>query len=419
MDDAQLAIMSRGTGIGELARDYFPGGVMAVEGEYPTRESAARTLELIGQGIETIYEATFIHDDALVAVDILTRLDGGWRLFECKGTTQVKDYHIRDLAVQVYVVAGAGIPLVDASVMHLNNQYVRRGELDVSGLFTHESLWNRIMAMQRDIPQRLQEFREMLEEGEPEIEMGNHCTSPYPCDFQNYCQGLLPSSESDAVDEEVSSPLVDHESIRGWLGRFGYPLYFLDFETMMPAIPMFDEARPYQQIPFQYSLHYLPGKGAELVHSEYLAHPTGDPRPELIRTLVANTRMPGNILAYSAQFERNRLRELARDFPENADGLTDILARIDDLALVFQRKSFHFPHLGRKYSIKRILPLLVPDLSYNDLEINNGGDASALFEQLYNSTDTELIEKTRQDLLRYCHLDTLAMVRILGELEGY
>jgi hypothetical protein len=341
-----------------LARKYFPGGVMAVEGEYPTRESATRTL-----------------------------------------------------------VTGAGIPLADAVVMHLNNQYVRRGELDVHHLFTHESVWSRIIRMQDDIPERLMEFREMLADSEPKISMGCHCTSPYSCDFQNYCQGLLPLSASDSVEEEVSSPVVDHEAIHGWLNRFGYPLYFLDFETIMPAIPLFNESRPYQQIPFQYSLHYLSGKGEELVHSEYLAHPSGDPRPDLIRKLIADTREPGNILAYSARFEASRLREPARDFPEYSADLADILSRLDDLALVFQRKSFHFPHLGRKYSIKRILPLLVPDLSYNDLEINNGGDASAIFEQLYHSADSELIENTCRDLLKYCHLDTLAMVRILIMLK--
>ena len=418
IEDSRQTIMNRGTNIGVLARDYFPGGVMAVEGEYPSRESALRTQELIDQGVETIYEATFIYDDTLVAVDILTRSDGSWKLFECKGTTGVREYHILDLAVQVYVVTGAGISLVDASVLHLDNQYVRRGNLDVMCLFTSDSIFDQVLKLQALIPERIIQFRTMLEAGEPLIGIGNHCDSPYQCDFKEYCRNLLPDSPLEIWDEIINPPLVHHDSVKRWLDQFGYPLHFLDFETIMPAIPLFDESRPYQQIPFQYSLHYLPEKTGKLVHSDYLAWPNGDPRPDLIRTLITGTMAPGKILVYNATFEKRCMNEMAHDFPQYADDLYSIIDRIEDLAKVFQSKAFHFPHLGRKYSLKLILPLLVPDLSYKDLEINNGGDASAMFEQLYFSTDTGHIEKTRENLLKYCHLDTLAMVRILEVLEA-
>jgi hypothetical protein len=417
IDDSQLAIMNRGTKIGVLAREYFLGGVMAVEGEYPTRVSALRTQELIDQGVETIYEATFIHDDTLVAVDILTRTDRVWKLFECKGTTGVRDYHILDIAVQVYVVAGAGMSLADASVLHLNNQYVRHGSLDVQRLFTSDSVFDQVLKLQDMIPERINLFRMMLDAGEPLIGMGNQCDSPYPCDFKDYCHNLLPDSPAETLEEIIDPPIVHHNLVRKWLDQFGYPLHFLDFETIMPAIPLFDQSRPYQQIPFQYSLHYLSKKSGQLVHSDYLAWPNGDPRPDLIRTLIAATRATGKILVYNATFEKRCLNEMANDFPEYADDLLRIRGRIEDLARVFQSKSFHFPHLGRKYSLKLVLPLLVSDLSYKDLEINNGGDASAMFEQLYTSTDTEHIEKIRENLLKYCHLDTLAMVRIMEVLE--
>ena len=138
---SQLAVMNRGSGIGVLARDYFPGGVMAVEGDYPTPDSARRTRELIDQGVETIYEATFIFDDTLVAVDILTKIDGEWQLFECKGTTGVREYHYNDIAVQTYVVSGSGVNLSDASVLHLNNKYVRHGDLNPRKLFTASGIF--------------------------------------------------------------------------------------------------------------------------------------------------------------------------------------------------------------------------------------------------------------------------------------
>ncbi|MCX6227379.1 MAG: DUF2779 domain-containing protein [Bacteroidia bacterium] len=409
--------MNRGTNIGVLARDYFPGGVMAVEGEYPSRESAIRTQELIDQGVETIYEATFIYDDTLVAVDILTKIEGNWQLFECKGSTAVKPHYIRDLAVQLYVVTGAGIPLADAFVMHLNNTYVRRGSLDIHELFTCESVFGQAMGVQDDIPQRLMEFREMLQGEEPRIEIGKHCNSPYPCDYMEYCQGLLPISDIEPVSETDNSPMIRHDSVRQQLAQYGYPLYFLDFETIQPAVPLFDESRPCQQIPFQYSLHYLQEKGGELIHSDFLAWPEGDPRPDLIRNLIEATRGTGKILTYNVTFDRWMLREMARDFPEYSVELQEIISRLEDLMPVFRRRDYYFPSMGRGYSIKTVLPLMVPELSYNELEINNGGDASSFFLQLYESNDTELIEQTRQNLLKYCHLDTLAMVRILGELE--
>ncbi len=416
--DSQQAIMNRGTNVGVLARDYFPGGVMAVESDYPTAESALRTRELIDQGVETIYEATFIYDDTLIAADILTKIDGQWHLFECKGSTVVKPYYIRDLAVQMYVVTGVGITLADASVMHLNNQYVRHGNLALQELFTCESVFGMAKGMQDDIPQLLAEFREMLQGQEPQIEIGGHCNSPYACDFMNYCQGLLPTNNAETASESDNSPIIRHDSVRNQLAQFGYPLYFLDFETMQPAVPMFDESRPYQQIPFQYSLHYLRERGGELIHSDFLAWPVGDPRPDLIRNLIEATRGAGKILTYNVVFERRMLREMARDFPEYSDELQDIISRLEDLMPVFRSKDYYFPSMGRGYSIKTVLPLMVPELSYEELEINNGGDASSLFLQLYDSNDVELIEKTRQDLLKYCHLDTLAMVRILGELEA-
>lgn len=417
VDDNQQVIMSRGTNIGILARDYFPGGVIAVKGDYPTEESAIFTRDLIDQGVETIYEATFIHDDTLVAVDILTKIDGNWKLFECKSTASVKDNHFLDLAIQVYVVKGVGINLTDASVMHLNSGYVRRGVLDVQQLFINQSVFKKVMEIQADIPQRLAELKEMLNGCEPLIVMGDYCTSPYGCEFQDYCRTLRTVPEQADVVEIDNTPTIQQDSIRSRLSSYGYPLYFLDFETMRPAIPLFDESRPYQQIPFQYSLHYLPEKGGELIHSDYLAWPEGDPRPGLIRNLIEDTRCEGKILAYFVPFERGRISEMARDFPEYTDELHNIAGRLEDLMLFFQKREMHYPAMGSGYSIKTVLPLMVPELSYQELEISNGMEASLQFEQLYGSTDKELIEKTLGDLLKYCHLDTLAMVRILEVLE--
>jgi hypothetical protein len=188
--ESQNAIFSAGTDVGQLAQGYFPGGVLALTGDYPDSASAARTKELIGNGAETIYEATFIYDNTLVAVDILTCIDGKWNIFECKSTTGVKPLHITDVAIQYYVVQGAGLQVADASIMYLNNQYIRRGDLDVFQLFSHTSVLDRAIALQPFVKENISILTEMLGKEEPDIEMGKQCNNPYPCFFQKYCRSL-------------------------------------------------------------------------------------------------------------------------------------------------------------------------------------------------------------------------------------
>jgi len=180
---------------------------------------------------------------------------------------------------------------------------------------------------------------------------------------------------------------------------------------------MFDESRSYQQIPFQYSLHYRASKDGVPDHSAYLAWPEGDPRPALIKQLINETKRPGKILVYNIGFEKSRLLEMARDFPEYKEEMAAIIERLDDMMLVFKKKEYYFPSMGRKYSIKLVTPLLTPELSYDDLEISNGGEASSRFAQLYQTSDQQMINQTREALLQYCYQDTWAMVLILEELE--
>ncbi len=414
VDNATQRIFTQGTNVGVLAREYFPGGELALTGEFPDAGAIERTRQLIQQGVETIYEATFMYDHTLVAVDILTRENDSWKIVECKSSTQVKPEHVVDVAVQYYVVSGAGIQVSDAQVMHINNRYVRRGELEVKMLFACESVLDQVKPKQEFVGDNIVLLLEMLGKDEPEQPMGNHCNKPYDCDFQVYCRSLLPPQEVPVPDH---TPAVRKEAIRNWLDRYGYPLYFFDFETIMPAVPLFDGSRPYQQIPFQYSLHYRESKESTSEHTAYLAWPEGDPRPALIEQLIRETVRPGKILVYNMNFEKQRLQEMARDFPEYKEPLYSIIHRLEDLMIPFRRKDWHTPSMGRSYSIKTVLPLLAPELSYSDLEISDGGDASSRFAALYYTTDRDLIDQTREALLKYCYLDTWGMVRIVEELE--
>ena len=217
--------------------------------------------------------------------------------------------------------------------------------------------------------------------------------------------------------DKTREVIIDKKGIQNFLSTLKYPLYFLDFESFNPAIPVYDQSKPYQQIVFQYSLHILNKPGGQLQHKEFLAQPKGDPRIPMIEQLINEIGRKGDIVVYNKGFETGRLNEIARDFPKYEPAIQNIVLRIVDLMTPFQQKLYYTPEMKGSYSITNVLPALIPGFSYADLEINQGGDASLAFENLLNETDKKLFDKTRRNLLDYCKLDTLAMVEILQVLE--
>lgn len=417
--DATMAVFTRGTSVGELAQQYFPDGKTALHEDYPGYASAQRTQALIMDGVETIYEATFIYEDTLVAVDILHKENGQWYLYEVKGTNGIKPQHIKDVAVQYYVVSGSGIPLADAYVMHFDKEYVRRGNIEVNKLFKADSVLKDVKNLQDEVRTTIPVLAEMLNGEEPEIAMGSQCTSPYTCDFCDYCKKLAPPLAETAPVELSSEPEVKVDDVRKYVESIEYPIAHLDFETIMPGVPMFDESRPYQQLPFQYSLHVQDSKDSDIRHYQYLAesNPGIDPRIGLIEQMIEQTKDAATIFVYWIAFERSRIYEMMRDFPQYSSALQGIVDRLVDLIVPFKRKYYRTETMEGSSSIKKVLPALCPELSYNDLEISEGMTASNSFLDLYYCTDAETIAKTRQNLLAYCHLDTLAMVKLLEVLR--
>jgi hypothetical protein len=419
IEPATMALFARGTNVGELAQSRFPGGRMAVLEAYPGITAAKRTQEMIRQGVETIYEATFIHADTLVAVDILHKHNGRWFLYEVKATNSVKPEHAKDVAVQYWVVKGSGLDIADAFLMHLNREYVRHGELVIKDLFLPESLLAATLTLQPDIANDLNILHEIVKGEEPDIAMGRHCTSPYKCDFTDYCLSLLPAVDNEAPPLS-SEPEVNEQAVRDFVSSVRYPLCHLDFETIMPAVPMFDESRPYQQIPFQYSLHIQSEHDGAIEHKEYLAESNTDidPRKGLIEKMIEDTKAASTILVYSIAFERTRIKEMLRDFPQYTEGLESIISRMIDLIIPFRRKYYRTETMQGSASIKRVLPALYPEFSYDQLDISDGMAASNAFLDLYYSNDREHIAKTRESLRKYCELDTLAMVKIFETLKS-
>jgi len=449
--DAVLqARFDAGMEVGILAQQLFPDGV-ALEYSSGISRNISSTRELIAQGTGTIYEATFSHDNVLAMIDILHKGPDGWELYEVKSSTETKDIFINDTAIQYYVVTGSGLTISRVFLVHLNNGYMRLGDLDLQKLFTIDDVTDLTLSRQADIPQLLADMRKTLEGGEPAIDIGPYCTEPYECDFIPYCWQHIPKcsifdivnlrnnrkfalyysgilhmkdippdfSMSDKMQLQVEAELTDREfvnigNIREFLTTVKEPVGFLDFETFMEPVPSFDHQRPYQQTPFQYSLHII--ANGKLSHHEFLGRPDEDPRRALIKKLIPEIRSCRTILVYNKSFEISRLQEIARDFPEFAPGIESITARIDDLMVPFRNRDYYVKEMCGSHSIKYVLPALVPELSYDNLNIADGEAAMLAYAKLTAESAAAEKEKIRQDLLAYCRLDTLAMVRIWQKL---
>jgi len=210
---------------------------------------------------------------------------------------------------------------------------------------------------------------------------------------------------------------IDIEEIRNFTNGLNYPLFFLDFETFGPAVPIYDGSRPYQQLVFQYSLHIQETSTSEIQHREYLAEPTEDPRIGFVEQLIQDCGSSGDILVYNIGFERGKLNDLIDVFPQYSNELCGIINRLKDLMIPFQQKWYYTPEMRGSYSIKSVLPAIVPELSYSDLPIKDGGTASNTFLSMVNGSFEGDVEKTRKQLLEYCELDTYAMVKILDVLK--
>ena len=415
-----------------------------------------RTKQMIENGEEIIYEAAFRFDGVLVLLDILVKQKGKWFAYEVKSSGRVSAAYILDASLQYYVIMNSGLVLEDIFIVHINSQYTRSGDVEPEKLFTFVSVRQEAIRGIDAIAEKIAAAKEVLETTiSPDIEIGEQCFTPYPCDFKGHCWRHIPRNsifdvsgmprqqqfhlyrsgvmrvedipgdyllEKQArvhVDTVIANePLVNREGLMRFLYTLKYPLYFLDFETFMPAVPLFDRTRPYQHIPFQYSLHYKEARDSDTKHLHFLGEAGYDPRRQFIERLLEDTEGAGDILVYDAMMERSVLKSLAADFPIYGADINERLSRIRDLAVPFQEKLYYHPLMRGSYSIKNVLPALVPGITYDDLKIGSGNIAMSAFEQLQRETDMFAIEEIREALHEYCRMDTLAMVKLLEVLEN-
>ncbi len=459
--EGQRVIFADGALVGELARDVYPRGVLVEADHTRSAEALEYTAELLaGPRRRPIYEAAFAHDGVLVRADVIVPAGASmWDLVEVKSSNSLKPTHITDVAVQLHVLEGAGLEIRSAYVAHLNGAYVQRrtSSPDLDELFVVEDVTEDARVHAYGVPALIAEMKSMLADDLPAIEPGRHCDKPYPCAFKGFCRSTLPDfpvQDLPRVDAELLGALLEqglasvqdvpddfpgltsrqrlvcsvHRSgetkvmgdIASALSRVRYPACFLDFETVRYAVPRFLSTRPHQNVPFQFSCHLVASPGSQPVHHEYLHEGGGeDPRPGLIRALLAATSGDGSIVVYHRQFEEGRIRELARDFPSHARQLEALLPRIFDLERVVIDHVCHPGFRGRS-SLKAVLPALVPDLGYDGMAVADGEDASLAYRHL---VDDGLRDSERLALLealrKYCALDSLAMVRVFDQLGGF
>lgn len=413
MDLAQQNIFAQGTSVGEIARELFPGGVDASPIDaFHYQQSVIDTANYIAAGHDVIYEAAFQHEGVLAAIDILVKKKGRWYAYEVKSSTSVKEVFVQDAALQYHVITSSGIKLQDICLIHINNKYIRKGELDIVQLFAKQSVKEEVKELQPFVKEKIKELKGVIGMPDmPEMGLGTHCSKPYTCDFYGHCW-------KDAMEMKfVEKANIDKHELKMFLNGLQYPLHYMDFETYMLAVPEFDGHWPYRQVPFQFSVHTQERRTGKLTHESFLAANNCDPCPDFVEKLIASMGCVGSILVWNIAFENTRLNELKRDYPQYEKEISNIQRRMVDLMMPFRKKHFYLPEMNGSYSIKNVLPVLVPEMSYEGLPINNGADASVAFYNLRFETDEAKVQETRNALLKYCEQDTLAMVRIVEKIK--
>lgn len=444
-----------GKEVGKLAREYF--GNPSLVTWAPQHEMMVQaTRKLMSDGNACIAEASFMVGDLFCSVDILRKTDYGWDLIEVKSGTEVTLRHENDVAFQCYVLHRAGIPVDHVYLMHVNSGYVRGEELDLEQFFLLEDVTEIAKGKFMEVGDTAEQLiRALWEEDEPVVPYGEQCDQ---CPYHNYClrdicnpsvldiagmrkgtkygylnQGIV--SFKDLLEKKVKltarykqqvevelglqPEVCDVVEIGKCLKAFTYPMYHLDFETYNPTIPPYAGTKPYQQIPFQYSLHVQREYGGELEHYEHLAYPGADPRRVLAEQLCRDIPKDVCIIAYNMRFEKGVIRALAEVYPDLSEHLMNIHDHLVDLMVPFQKRYYYSKALQGSFSIKYVLPALCPgdpELNYKALDgVHNGVEASNAFFAMASMKEEE-VEQMRKSLLAYCRLDTLAMVKVYEKL---
>ncbi len=451
IDAGTQAIFDTGHEVGELATTRHPGGVLIKADHFHHEEAVAATLEAMANPkVPAIFEASFLHQGVRSRADILVRVRGGpWDLIEVKSALDVKDVNVNDLAVQHWVLTGAGLKIRKAGILTLNREYIYDGKrYDVQELFKLHDLSDLVPGMAKDVAKNVKAMHTMLAAGKaPAIEPGDQCFDPYDCPFYEHCtrdmefpehpfdelpklhankRALLQSLEVESIEDvpkdfeltELQARVrkcvlsgKDHvgPGLAAALADVEHPVHHLDFETFMVALPRYKGTRPFQTLPFQWSNHIQTSAG-KLKHDEYLCRTDEDPRKEFAETVIESLGTKGTVCIYTS-YEIRILRDLAKALPKYAKQLAAIEARCWDLCALVRDHYYH-PDFHGSFSIKKVLPVLVPGMSYDKLAVQEGQEAARLYVEALMTPDAKRRNEIHQGLLEYCGQDTEAMVRV-------
>lgn len=446
--------LNQGNEIGLLAHKLYTEGKLVTYKPWES-EALAQTEKFVADRVETIFEAVAQTPRLeYCAADILTRNDdGSWTIIEVKSSTECKEYHLLDLSFQYYVFTNAGYDIQNCYVVTINNQYMRNGEIEPHKFFKFHNVTDEVVQLAKSVPDNLVLTKNIKSGEEPICNIGKCCSNFFDCQCFEHCWKDIPkysifnvvkmekaaqifheykTADLKELPKEVfpdgkkckdiecylqQKNIVDSKEIAKFLTELKYPLYFLDYETINSAVPLFDGTHPYQQIPFQFSLHIKNSPDSELEHIEFLHQAQTDPREDLIKKLIASCGDTGSVVVYNEVFENRVNRELAEDFPKYAKEILRINERMVDLLVPFRQRMLYHHSQNGSASIKKTLPAFT-DMSYENLEIGNGGDASSQYLAFMQGL-VEQPEDLFKNLLIYCGQDTLAMVKLLDVLDNH
>jgi len=453
VSETDQAKFDQGYEVEKYAQKLFKNGA-EIKGNF--RDGKKET-EKFAKKRKNIFQATAMPKDLLARADILNFNEntGKWDIYEVKSTTEVKDEHIPDLCFQKIAFERDGYKIGETFLIHVNSDYVKTGKIAPKKFLTTENITEQVenfrSIVETDIPKALAllNFKDEMKK-----QIGQQCKLPYTCAFKEYCWGNLPkysiydikrfngdkllalrdagileitdipddfplsaTQQNQVLVAKTKKPIIDIKMIESTINGLEFPLYFLDYETYASAVPLFDGTHPYQNICFQYSLHVIRSQGTETEHYEFLHTDKSNPMPKLLSSLVQHIGETGSVIVWNKAFETTRNEEMAKQYPEYAKFLHSINDRIFDLMEIFSKQYYVHPDFKGSCSIKKVLPVLVSQLSHSNLEgIQEGGIASLYwFKHIFNNSQKK--DNTIKNLLEYCKLDTFAMVAIYQELK--
>jgi len=456
-DEATQYRFDIGNDVGDYAKKCFPKGI-EVDPAYPPQKNADKTKDLLRLR-KPLFEAGFENEGLYARVDVLIPVGTDmWDIIEVKSASKVKNINIHDVAFQKYVCEKAGLKINRCQLMILNTEYVKQGKIDQNLLLKLEDVTELADDYIKEIPELIEKMLQVINLPEcPKIKIGHQCQKiegeQYECPMIEECWSFLPSNSifdlyyargrdwelfernildlKDIPDDyrlnanqqiqkncaKTGKIHIDLKGITEFLNSLEYPLYYLDFETIFPGIPLYDGTSPYQQVPFQFSLH-IQSEDGSVEHHEFLAEGQKDPRPAFLAKLKSLLGESGTIIAFNQSFEIDKLRQCAKEFPEYQEWFDNILPRFTDLIVPFKSFYWHKADQHGSNSLKKVLPA-VTGKGYSGLTISEGQNASIAFISMnFSEMSKEQKIQTRKDLLKYCELDTEGMVWIIEELRG-